>query len=196
MATFRTSQCQDGKENSKCYEWRCQGGAFKNALENLNARKSTSKNMLTGILSQNLWTYLYLDVFCCLQVSGSVAGGTYKWGETGLIPGEGDLWPDVSFCCWFTGKWTCNWGNLYVGGGGLITGFIASFTGKLAGKLMGALFSWGGGGRIIRGNLLYLQPEIPTIPLTDSVNCESLSDPNIHHASGFPRLYRKHWSTK
>ena len=130
MATFRTSQCQDGKENSKCYEWRCQGGAFKNALENLNARKSTSKNMLTGILSQNLWTYLYLDVFCCLQVSGSVAGGTYKWGETGLIPGEGDLWPDVSFCCWFTGKWTCNWGNLYVGEGGLLPDLLLRLQGN------------------------------------------------------------------
>ena len=42
---------------------------------------------------------LYLDVFCCLQVNGPVAGGTYKWGERGPIPGEGDLWPDVSFCC-------------------------------------------------------------------------------------------------
>ena len=42
---------------------------------------------------------LYLDVFCCLKVNGPVAGGTYKWGERGPIPGEGDLWPDVSFCC-------------------------------------------------------------------------------------------------
>ena len=55
---------------------------------------------------------LYLDVFCCLQVNGPVTGGTNKWGERGLISGEGDLWPDVSFCCCFTGKWTCNWGNL------------------------------------------------------------------------------------
>ena len=57
---------------------------------------------------------------CCLQVNGPVTGGTYKWGEMGLISGEGDLCPDVSFCCCFTGKWTCNWGNLYVGGGRLI----------------------------------------------------------------------------
>ena len=49
-----------------------------------------------------------------------------------------------------------------------------------------------GEGELIRENLLYLQPEILTIPLTDSVNCESLSGPNIHHASGFPRLYREH----
>ena len=25
MATFRTSQCQDGDEVLKCHEWRCQG---------------------------------------------------------------------------------------------------------------------------------------------------------------------------
>ena len=49
-----------------------------------------------------------------------------------------------------------------------------------------------GRGALIRGNLLYLRPEILTILLTDSVNCESLSGPKIHHASGFPRLYRKH----
>ena len=94
-------------------------------------------------------------------------------------------------------------------GGGLITGCIALFTGKSslfktngpvtqcsgpAGN--GPVTQWGrfsvGGWRVIRGNLLYLQPEILTIPLTDSVNCESLSGPNIHHASGFPGLYRKH----
>ena len=57
MATFRTSQCQDGIENSKFYEWRCEGGAFKDALENLNARKSTSKNILTGILDQ-IWNLI------------------------------------------------------------------------------------------------------------------------------------------
>ena len=88
---------------------------------------------------------LYLDVFCCLQVNGPVTEGTYKWGERGLIPGKGDLWPDVSFCCCFTGKWTCKWGNLYVGGGGLITGCIVLFTGKWAGNSVGALFSWGEG---------------------------------------------------
>ena len=32
---------------------------------------------------------LYLDVFCCLPVNEPVTGGTYKWGERGLIPGEG-----------------------------------------------------------------------------------------------------------
>ena len=30
---------------------------------------------------------LYLDVFCCLQVNGPVTGGTYKWGERGLMAG-------------------------------------------------------------------------------------------------------------
>ena len=41
MATFRMSQwCQDGVENWKCYKWRSKGGAFKDALENLNARKN------------------------------------------------------------------------------------------------------------------------------------------------------------
>ena len=55
---------------------------------------------------------LYLDVFCCLEVNGPVTGGTYKWGERGLKSREGDVSPDVSFCCCFTGKWTCNWGNL------------------------------------------------------------------------------------
>ena len=60
MATFRTSQwCQDGEENSKCYEWRCQGGAFKDALENLNARKSTSRTPPTGILSKISAWYLH-----------------------------------------------------------------------------------------------------------------------------------------
>ena len=112
-------------------------------------------------------------------------------GGEGAYTRGGDLWPDVSFCCCFTGKWTCNWGNLFVGGGRRITGCIVLFTGKWACNSVGALFSWGGG-RVIRGNLLYLQPEILTIPLTDSVTCESLSGPNIHHASGFPRFYRKH----
>ena len=51
---------------------------------------------------------LYPDVFCCLQVNWPVTGGTCKWGERGLISREGDSWPDVSFCCCFTGKWTCN----------------------------------------------------------------------------------------
>ena len=62
---------------------------------------------------------------------------------------------------------------------------------QLNGPVTGDTYKWGLGG-LIRGGLLYLQLEILTIPLTDSVNCESLSGPNIHHASGFPRLYRKH----
>ena len=45
MATFQgTSQCQDGDEDVM---------AQKDALENLNTRKSTSRRILTGILSQN-----------------------------------------------------------------------------------------------------------------------------------------------
>ena len=62
---------------------------------------------------------------------------------------------------------------------------------QLNGPVTGDTYKWGLGG-LIRGGLLYLQLEILKIPLTDSVNCESLSGPNIHHASGFPRLYRKH----
>ena len=69
---------------------------------------------------------------------------------------------------------------------------IVLFTGKWACNSVETLFSGEGTGALIRGNLLYLRPETLTIPLTDSVNCESLSGPNIHHASGFPRLYRKH----
>ena len=71
-------------------------------------------------------------------------------------------------------------------------GCIVLFTGTWACNSVGTFFSEEGEGALIRGNLLYLRPEILTIPLTDSVNCESLSGPNIHHASGFPRLYRKH----
>ena len=67
-------------------------------------------------------------------------------GGEGLISGEGDLWPDVSFCRCFVGKWTCNWGKLISGGRGLITGCIVVFTGKWPGNSVGALFSWGDGG--------------------------------------------------
>ena len=66
-------------------------------------------------------------------------------GGEGAYTRGGDLWPDVSFCCCFTGKWTCNWGNLLVGGGRRITGCIVLFTGKWACNSVGALFSWGGG---------------------------------------------------
>ena len=51
MATFRTSQCQDGDEVLKCLEWRCQG--LKRPLENLDTWKSTSRRILTGILTKN-----------------------------------------------------------------------------------------------------------------------------------------------
>ena len=109
----------------------------------------------------------------------------------GLISEERDLWPDVSFCCCIlqvngpvTGG-TYRWGE-----GGLQTDVLLCLQGN------GLVTQWGRFSvrweELIRGNLLYLQSEILTIPLTDSVNCESLSGPNIHYASGFPRLYRKH----
>ena len=45
MATFHASQwCQDGEENSKCYEWRFQGEAFKDALEKPQRTKEHIKN--------------------------------------------------------------------------------------------------------------------------------------------------------
>ena len=52
MVTFCTSQCQDGDEVFKSYEWRCQGN--KDALKNLNTRESSSKRILIGILSKIL----------------------------------------------------------------------------------------------------------------------------------------------
>ena len=51
MATFRTSQGQDGDEVYTIHECRWQG--IKRALENLNTRKSESRKILTGILSKN-----------------------------------------------------------------------------------------------------------------------------------------------
>ena len=51
MATFRTSQGQDGDEGLPFHEWRWQG--IKGALENMNTRKSESRKILTGILSKN-----------------------------------------------------------------------------------------------------------------------------------------------
>ena len=48
MATFRTSQCQEGDEVNEA-DVRAQ----KDTLENLNTRKSTSRRILTGILSKN-----------------------------------------------------------------------------------------------------------------------------------------------
>ena len=40
MATFRTSQCQDGDEVLKCREWRCQG--TKNATQE-NIKKDSNR---------------------------------------------------------------------------------------------------------------------------------------------------------
>ena len=52
MATFCTSQCQDGDEvltwNAVNEDVRAQ----KDALQNLNTQKSTSRRILTGILSK------------------------------------------------------------------------------------------------------------------------------------------------
>ena len=48
MATFRTSQCQEGDEVNEV-DVRAQ----KDTLENLNTRKSTSRRILTGFLSKN-----------------------------------------------------------------------------------------------------------------------------------------------
>ena len=51
MTTFRTSQCQDCDEvlNVMNEDVRAQ----KDALENLNTRKSTTRKILPGILSKN-----------------------------------------------------------------------------------------------------------------------------------------------
>ena len=51
VATFRTSQCQDGDEVLNVMNEDVR--AEKDALENLNRRKSTSRRILTGILSKN-----------------------------------------------------------------------------------------------------------------------------------------------
>ena len=65
MATFRTSQrCQDGEENSKCYEWRCQGRAFKDALfrkpqhAKEHIKNSSNRYFIEKLvnLSQILWS--------------------------------------------------------------------------------------------------------------------------------------------
>ena len=48
MATFRISQCQDGVKNVMNKDIR----ALKDALENINTRKSTSRRILSGILSK------------------------------------------------------------------------------------------------------------------------------------------------
>ena len=44
----------------------------------------------------------------CLQVNGPVTEGSYKWEEGGIYPGGLITQCNVLF----TGKWTCNWGNL------------------------------------------------------------------------------------
>ena len=52
MTTLCTSQCQDGNKVTvlKVYDWKCQDIKLE-ALENLNAQKSTSR-ILTSILLQ------------------------------------------------------------------------------------------------------------------------------------------------
>ena len=51
MANLRTSQCQDGDEKLNVMNEDVR--AIKDALESLNTRKSTSRRILTGILSKN-----------------------------------------------------------------------------------------------------------------------------------------------
>ena len=51
MATFRMSQCQDGDEVLNVMNEDAR--VYKDALENLNTQKSTSRRILTGILSKN-----------------------------------------------------------------------------------------------------------------------------------------------
>ena len=70
-ATFRTSQCQDSDEVLKCYEWRNQG--IKDALENPNTRKSTSRRILTDILSKNSELKLNLRASLCKILISSFA---------------------------------------------------------------------------------------------------------------------------
>ena len=57
MATFRTSQCQDGDEVSaevlKCREWRCQG--TKRRLENLNTQENIKKDS-NRYFAEIFWT--------------------------------------------------------------------------------------------------------------------------------------------
>ena len=64
MTTLCTSQCQDGNKVLKVYDWKCHDIKLE-ALENLNAQKSTSR-ILTSI------------IFCCnilkiLNLSQSVS---------------------------------------------------------------------------------------------------------------------------
>ena len=50
MATFRTSQCQDGDEVLKCHEWRCHG--TKNATQE-NIKKDSNR-----YFAENVWKIL------------------------------------------------------------------------------------------------------------------------------------------
>ena len=43
MATFRTSQCQDGDEVLKCREWRCQG-------TQVNIKKDSNRYFAENVL--------------------------------------------------------------------------------------------------------------------------------------------------
>ena len=59
---FGTSQCQDGVEVLKCYEWRCQG-TIKDAFENLkNTKKRIKKDSNRHFDKKliNLWTYVQI----------------------------------------------------------------------------------------------------------------------------------------
>ena len=77
MATFRTSQCQDGVEVLTCYERRCQG--LKRRLKKLNTRKSTSKRILTRILSEITETCELKPIFFSLRLNFGVSGVIVEW---------------------------------------------------------------------------------------------------------------------
>ena len=55
MATFRTSQCQDGDEVLKCREWGCQD--TKHALENLNTQENIKKDS-NRYFAKKVWKIL------------------------------------------------------------------------------------------------------------------------------------------
>ena len=55
MATFRTSQCQDGDEVLKCYEWSCQG--IKRCFRNTKHMKEHIKEDSTGYFVENFWKF-------------------------------------------------------------------------------------------------------------------------------------------
>jgi len=77
MATFRTSQCQDGVEILTCQERRCQG--IKRRLKKLNTRKSTSRRILTRILSKITETCGLKPIFFCSRLKFGVSGVIVEW---------------------------------------------------------------------------------------------------------------------